>query len=51
MRAVATVFYCIVDARPSLHDPVGLGNTNRVGRRYPARLRLAHDFNARNLCH
>jgi dihydroflavonol-4-reductase len=28
MRDVATVFYCIVDARPSLHDPAPLFRTN-----------------------
>jgi dihydroflavonol-4-reductase len=28
MRDVATVFYCIVDARPTLHDPAPLFRTN-----------------------
>jgi dihydroflavonol-4-reductase len=31
MAGVATVFYCIVDARPSLHDPSPLFRTNVEG--------------------
>jgi len=34
MHDVATVFYCIVDARPSLHDPAPLFRTNVEGLRH-----------------
>src|SRR5215469_124742 len=34
MDGVATVFYCIVDARPSLHDPAPLFRTNVEGLRH-----------------
>jgi dihydroflavonol-4-reductase len=34
MRGVETVFYCIVDARPSLYDPAPLFRTNVEGLRH-----------------
>lgn len=34
MSGAATVFYCIVDARPSLHDPAPLFRTNVEGLRH-----------------